>query len=520
MKFETNFTFDHVRYDQDNDTHLVVSLKAPKKDWQKERQQICILPVIDVSGSMHGDKLDYAKKSAIKLIEHLQPGDYAGLVAFSNDVELVSPIMEMTQQKKEELKVKVGDLHTIGCTNFSGGMIVGLDEINKVDIPSNVLLRVIMLTDGLANRGIAVEREDILNLLEQKLGAATLSAFGYGVGADQELLADMAKMANGNYAFIENPDDALSAFAKELGGLLSTYAQNIEVEVSANNGHKIQEVISDVDADGNESSVKIKLPEILSEEERQLVVKLNLSAQKKALPRAMSVVDVVVSYDVLNKDGEYSRKSETLKGKVKFVKKGEEQVSAHADVDKVVGLAEAMKAQIAAEEMANAGDFTRARLVLEDAAAGFTKRGLVGHANYTNTLKSKMANKAVYDLSLSYLSSTKSLGRRSYGTSSADSDAVKTFTKDFGLTKEAQSNEFQKTLTQKFVNDDSTNETKNQSSGGQCITPKEMNISIEPNITIIPGDIKVITTDKIKLDDSNKTEEEKSSILKKRSKRW
>ena len=72
MKVEARFTHDKLDHSKQNEIHVVVSLTAPKKDWEKERQPICIIPVIDVSGSMQGEKLDYAKQSVIKLIDHLR----------------------------------------------------------------------------------------------------------------------------------------------------------------------------------------------------------------------------------------------------------------------------------------------------------------------------------------------------------------------------------------------------------------------------------------------------------------
>ena len=83
MKIQPRFTHDKVRFDKTNDVHLVVSLKAPKLDWEAKRPPVCIIPIIDVSGSMKGEKLDYAKKTLLKLVDHLRPGDYCGLGAFA-----------------------------------------------------------------------------------------------------------------------------------------------------------------------------------------------------------------------------------------------------------------------------------------------------------------------------------------------------------------------------------------------------------------------------------------------------
>src|ERR1035437_2340193 len=199
MKVSARLTFDRIAYNKDSDTHLVVSLTAPKLDWQGKRPPIMVIPVIDISGSMQGSKLIYAKESVTKLIDHLQPGDFAGLITFESAVNVVVRPTEITQDKKDMLKSEVSKLKTAGCTDFAGGMLAALAEVNKMKLADNVLIRVIMFTDGQAN--IRPRGKEILDLVKTNLGKASVSAFGYGQDADQELLADLSVRANGNYAF-------------------------------------------------------------------------------------------------------------------------------------------------------------------------------------------------------------------------------------------------------------------------------------------------------------------------------
>jgi len=423
MHIQTRFTFNKIKFDQENEIHLLVSLKAPKTDWQDKRPPVCIIPVIDMSSSMDGDKLEYAKKSVIKLIEHLRPGDFCGVISFADEVHTLFKPMEMTQEKKEQLKAKVGDLVSQGCTNFSGGMCEGLEQANKGDFPEGMLVRVIMFTDGQANRGIATKREQLLPLLEGALGKVTLSAFGYGSDADQELLADLAKKGKGNYAFVKNPDDALSAFAKELGGLLSTYAQNIEIHVAPHNGHIISEVVSDVDVVQDGKGVKIKLPDILAEEERHIVVAMKLSKQAQALPRAMNAADVKVTYEMLTEGGKRENKTEELKSKITFVKDGDQQVKPAEDVDKIVALAQLVRKQVEAEVYAKRGEYKTAGGILVGAQLDFQARGLSAHANAAGTAAKAMEGHVAYVSNQGYLNSMKSGGSRAYGTSGLDDQA-------------------------------------------------------------------------------------------------
>lgn len=396
MLCNTKLTFDEVRFDQENSLHLVVSLTAPKIDWQQKRVPICIVPVVDVSGSMQGDKLHFAKQSLLKLIDHLQPGDFFGVVVFSTGVQTLSAPAEITQTRKDELRRQVEALTALDMTNFSGGMLQGIELVNKLELPDGMPTRVIMFTDGLANRGVATEPADIVALAKKSRGKATISAFGYGSDANQEMLADLAKSCGGNYAFVKNPEDALTAFAKELGGLLSTYAQDIRVKVAASNGHKIEEVVSDVDSSGDNKEVLVKLPDILSEEVRHLVFAMTTSKQTKALPRATNLAEVTIEYELLDDTGKRSHKTVEMKAKISFVKEGDEQKEPNKEVDKIVGLAQLVKAQVEAEEHAQRGDYKGAVQTMDFMQVDFERRGLSEVKTMGGILRDHMANEQEY----------------------------------------------------------------------------------------------------------------------------
>ncbi len=110
MKTTARLTHEKIRFDAPKELHLAVELRAPSVDWQKRRPPVCVLPVIDVSGSMQGAKLHYAKQSVMKLVDHLAPGDFFGLVTFTDEIATLAPPAEMTQPRKGALKAVVGQL--------------------------------------------------------------------------------------------------------------------------------------------------------------------------------------------------------------------------------------------------------------------------------------------------------------------------------------------------------------------------------------------------------------------------
>lgn len=425
MKIDAQLSFSKYNYAQDSDAHLVLSLTAPVKDGEAARPALCVVPVIDVSGSMAGEKLDYAKRSAIKLIEHLKAGDYCGLIAFDSNVHTVVPVQKLTAESKEKLAAAVGKLRTGGSTNFSGGLLAALDALEKLDLPEGVLQRVVMFTDGQANCGIATKPPEIVKLLTNT-GRATVSAFGYGNDVDQQFLLDFSKEGKGNYAFIQDPDGALSAFGKELGGLLSTYATNLELFIDPLAGHDVLQVVSDVEAEQEPigGNVTVKIPDILGEETRHLVLAVKLKAQKSAGPRAVNVFDVKLSYDVVDTFGKKERKSIEVKAKAQFVKDGEQDKAPDDRLDEIVALAQLVRAQIEAEEAAKKGDFQAAQQVMQKTSAGLRRRSRSNVAEVADGMALRLADAQVYNANQGYLRSMQKGATRGLGGSSYDSDAA------------------------------------------------------------------------------------------------
>ena len=426
MKIDARLTFDKIRHDQDKTAHLVLSLTAPLKDGEEARPNLCVVPVIDVSGSMQGDKLEYAKRSALKLIDHLKPGDYCGLIAFESNVHVIIAPTKLTNEVKDTLKAEVGKLRVMGGTNFAGGMLKAIELVNKLDLPDGCLQRIIMLTDGQANEGPATKPDQLIKLLTANAGRVTASAFGYGTDTDQNFLGDFAKTGKGNYAFIRDPDGALAAFGKELGGLASTFATDMTIEVAPLVGHSIERVITDVEAESEDvgGEVNIKIPNVLAEEQRHFVFAVKLKEQKQAFPRAVNVFDVKFGYDVIDADGKRQHKTGEAKAKVNFVKAGEEDAKANVDLDKVVGLHEVIRAQLEAEEHAKRGDYAGAQNVMKTKGADLRRRGLAAAGVAAAAVGDRLGSASLYASNQGYLRSFSGGGTRGTSLSSGDGDAV------------------------------------------------------------------------------------------------
>ncbi|MEP2609961.1 MAG: YfbK domain-containing protein, partial [Cyclobacteriaceae bacterium] len=95
--------------------------------------------------------------------------------------------------------------------------------------------RVILATDGDFNVG-ASSNEDMEDLIEEKRkDGIFLTVLGFGMGnykdSKMEILADKG---NGNYAYIDNLQEAQKVLVNEFGGTLFTIAKDVKIQVEFN----------------------------------------------------------------------------------------------------------------------------------------------------------------------------------------------------------------------------------------------------------------------------------------------
>ena len=284
--------------------------------------------------------------------------------------------------------------------------------------------------------GVATKSDGLLPLLDANLGRATLSAFGYGADADQELLRDLSTRGKGNYAFVAGPDDAMTAFARELGGLLSTYAQDIVLVVRPVGGARITAVLSDVDADPRGSAVEIRIPDILADETRNVVLSVELPAVAAPDTAPVTAFEVEVAWKALAGGVHMVAERQVIQATVERVVPGSEQVHPDRAVDVIVAQAELVRAQIEAEELARHGRHREAHervFVLYQSAMD---RGHVAEASAAREVAETMKDRAAFQASTAFRSSMrKGVGRSSSVMMDADAERA---LGDMGLSKKTE----------------------------------------------------------------------------------
>ncbi len=259
------------------DRRSVIYLEALVKNFINDnvkRVPLNLSIVIDRSGSMSGDKLLNAKKAAIHMVEQLKTEDYVSVVVYDDKVEVLQ--RAIAGVNKTVLINKIQSITTGGSTNLWGGTSAGYEEV-KSNYKPNYVNRVLLLSDGLANAGVTDNNAIAFKVQQYKdKEGITLSTFGLGLDYNESLMTDMAETGNGNYYFIDSPDNLANIFKKELNGLLNVAAQNALVSVTLPQGVSLEKAYNFKYIVSN-NVIRFSLRDLFSEEVKGIMIKCKLA---------------------------------------------------------------------------------------------------------------------------------------------------------------------------------------------------------------------------------------------------
>ena len=189
--------------------------------------------LIDVSGSMNQpNKLPLVKKSFQMLVDQLRPKDHVAMVVYAGAAGVV---LEPTPgDDKRKILAALDKLQAGGSTAGGAGLRLAYSLADE-HFKQNGNNRVILATDGDFNVGES-SNDAMQNLIEDKRKEGVyLTVLGYGMGnlkdSKMELLADKG---NGNYAYIDNINEARKVLVSEFGGTLFTIATDVKLQVEFN----------------------------------------------------------------------------------------------------------------------------------------------------------------------------------------------------------------------------------------------------------------------------------------------
>jgi Ca-activated chloride channel family protein len=218
--------------------HLLVQLRSAPNVMGR-RLPLNIALVIDRSGSMEGEPLNYVKHACGYVVDLLEPNDILSVVVFEEQVDVLVPARRVVN--KTLLKEHINRIEVGNTTNLYDGLVAGCQQVASVRSEGYVN-RVLLLTDGDPTAGIKDFTSIVGQAAEQKSRGITVTALGFGPDYNEELMAGIARRCGGNYYYITKPELIPEVFRRELESLMTITARNMRLRLNLSRWVQLRQI--------------------------------------------------------------------------------------------------------------------------------------------------------------------------------------------------------------------------------------------------------------------------------------
>jgi Ca-activated chloride channel family protein len=331
--------------------------------------------VLDVSGSMYEEdgtgksRLSRVQDAAYAAVGKLKPEDHLAIVAFAHDSQVVLPATPLSQRSVIEDVISRIDRFDVdpGGTAMDDGIQMGLTEVEK-HLGDGRLSQLVVLTDG-ETSGEQTCRELAKQAAQKKIH---FNVIGVGTEWNQTLIKDLAKLAEGDWGYIDVNDASAAerVFAAQFESLASAGFLNVEMRLKAMKDIKIKRVrqvvpdIKELPLAEPEERVQIASLGTLERDNATRYI-LDLSLPKRPDGKFV-IAQVEVSYDL----GRGRESTGMVPLEVTYTSSGQGYINAevakHIDEVRIFEANKNLQQAIADDDMEKA---KRAALIIDNTAA-------------------------------------------------------------------------------------------------------------------------------------------------------
>lgn len=239
------------------------------------RMPLNLCLILDRSGSMEGPPMDYMKRACGYVVDLLEPNDVLSIVAFTDQPEVIMPARKVVN--KALIKQHIDMLQVGNTTDLYGGIMFGCNQIASVASPAYVN-RALLFTDGEPTAGNKDFASIVGQVAEQKSRGITITALGFGMEYNEELLAAIAKRSGGNYYYISRPELIPEIFRRELETLMNVVARNIKMRVHMSRWVQVRQIYNKLPVFGHRSA-EVTLADLERGSTQTAIVEFELGAR-------------------------------------------------------------------------------------------------------------------------------------------------------------------------------------------------------------------------------------------------
>jgi Mg-chelatase subunit ChlD len=215
-------------------TPFVINISSPQPEINEKKCNADLICVIDISGSMQGEKIELVKESLKILIGMMDKNDRLALILFENHSDIFFDLSYLTDTIKKDLINKIDSIYAHGGTNILSGLekAVEILKADKKTAEENRISSIILLSDGCDNYSDEISLGESLKKLTKGSGLCfTLHTFGYGYDHDPKIMNKLASIRDGSFFLVEDYNKVAEYFVSVLGGCISVISNKADLSV-------------------------------------------------------------------------------------------------------------------------------------------------------------------------------------------------------------------------------------------------------------------------------------------------
>jgi Ca-activated chloride channel family protein len=187
--------------------------------------------VLDVSGSMVGEKLNQAKKALLFCIENLNSGDRFDIIRFSTEAEsLFGDLAHADRDKRKQARNFIENLKAIGGTNIDEALKMALSRKTEKGRP----YMVVFLTDGKPTIGETDESMLLKNIRRVNMAGTRIFTFGIGNEINTHLLDRITEMTRATRSYVSPEEDIELEVSRFYTKIQSPVLTDLELDFGKN----------------------------------------------------------------------------------------------------------------------------------------------------------------------------------------------------------------------------------------------------------------------------------------------
>jgi len=253
--------------------YLAVGLNSGLRASDFERQNLNLVVVLDVSGSMGSpfdryyydgtgqrvevpqsesqqSKIEVAREAVLGLMDQLGEDDRLGIVTFNDKARTLRPLAYVDRRNLATARDAVQRLRAGGGTNLGAGMDLAGEFFDEylVHSPDDYENRVIFITDAMPNLG-ETNRYGLLGMTERNADERLHTTFiGVGVDFNTQLTDYISGIRGANYYAVHSPGEFRRRLDAEFDYMVTPLVFDLELRVESS-GWEIETVYGSPEAD-------------------------------------------------------------------------------------------------------------------------------------------------------------------------------------------------------------------------------------------------------------------------------